>query len=122
MSEKVNHPNHYQGSCAESWDLTVLEWGPEYAIASWVIQAQQYYDRHKEKNGLEDLNKATIFIEHAENILDWYKKNDIYIDMNPVDFWQRVDLLKKLIRESRKEYFRNGEDIESMKDKVLVNG
>ena len=69
MSEnKVNHPNHYAGSSAESWDLTVLEWGPEYAIAAWVIQAQQYYDRHLQKNGLEDLEKALEFINSIINL------------------------------------------------------
>ena len=100
MSEnKVNHPNHYVGSSAESWDLTVLEWGPEYAIAAWVIQAQQYYDRHLQKNGLEDLEKALEFINHAEDVYKFYNKssNDLIVDMDPYDFWQRVDFLKKMI-------------------------
>ena len=99
--EKINHPNHYQGSCAESWDLTVLEWGPEYAIAAWVIQAQQYYDRHLQKNGREDLDKAMEFIHHAENVYKFYSKsNDVIVDMDPYDFWQRVDFLKKMIEKA----------------------
>lgn len=102
--ENVNHPNHYQGSCAESWDLTVLEWGPEYAIAAWVIQAQQYYDRHKGKNGVEDLYKAMEFIKHAEKVYEWYSnENSVIVDMNGNDFWQRVDFLKEMIFKAYKE-------------------
>ena len=99
--EKINHPNHYQGSCAESWDLTVLEWGPEYAIAAWVIQAQQYYDRHMQKNGREDLDKAMEFIHHAEDVYKFYSESsNVIVDMDPYDFWQRVDFLKKMIEKA----------------------
>lgn len=101
--EKINHPNHYQGSCGESWDLTVLEWGPEYAIASWVVQAQQYYDRHKEKNGIEDLYKAQQFIKHAEDIRDQFERHHVWVDMGPADFWQRVDMLKVMIQKAMEE-------------------
>ena len=101
--EKINHPNHYQGSCAESWDLTVLEWGPEYAIAAWVIQAQQYYDRHKEKNGNEDLYKAIQFLDHAVKIRDKLKSHNIWIDMNTSDYWQKVDMLRGMIEKEINE-------------------
>ena len=98
---KVNHPNHYARSSAESWDLTVLEWGPEYAIAAWVIQAQQYYDRHMQKNGREDLDKAMEFIHHAEDVYKFYSEStNVRVDMDPYDFWQRVDFLKKMIEKA----------------------
>ena len=93
--EKINHPNHYRGPSAEPWDLTVL------AIAAWVIQAQQYYDRYLQKNGREDLDKAMEFIKQAEDAYKFYKVSEpSIVDMDPYDFWQRVDFLKKMIEEA----------------------
>ncbi len=123
MSEnKVNHPNHYSGSSAESWDLTVLEWGPEYAIAAWVIQAQQYYDRHLQKNGLEDLEKALEFINHAEDVYKFYSESsNAFVDMDPYDFWQRVDFLKKMITKACNVATKADDGFSSMMSKCNSN-
>lgn len=123
--EKINHPNHYAGSSAESWDLTVLEWGPEYAIAAWVIQAQQYYDRHLQKNGREDLDKAMEFIHHAEDVYKFYSESsNVVVDndetdlaMDPCDFWQRVDFLKKMIEKACNDAAEADDSFSSMMSK-----
>ena len=110
--EKVNHPNHYQGSSAESWDLTVLEWGPEYAIAAWVIQAQQYYDRHLQKNGREDVYK---FYSESSNVVVDNDETDLAMD--PCDFWQRVDFLKKMIEKACNDAAEADDSFSSMMSK-----
>lgn len=101
--EQVSHPTHYQGSCAESWDLSVLEWGPEYAIAAWVVQAQQYYDRYKEKNGVQDLEKALTFLDHAVTVNNYFHGHS-YKDVLMQDgFWEKVAFLRGLIVQAENE-------------------
>ena len=95
--EQVSHPTHYQGSCAESWDLSVLEWGPEYAIAAWVVQAQQYYDRYKQKNGVQDLKKALTFLDHAFAINKYFYDSDLKNVSMHDGFWEKATFLKTLI-------------------------
>ena len=95
--EQVSHPTHYQGSCAESWDLSILEWGPEYAIAAWVVQAQQYYDRYKQKNGVQDLKKALTFLDHAFAINKYFYDSDLKNVSMHDGFWEKATFLKTLI-------------------------
>lgn len=95
--EQVSHPTHYQGSCAESWDLSVLEWGPEYAIAAWAVQAQQYYDRYKQKNGVQDLKKALTFLDHAFAINKYFYDSDLKNVSMHDEFWEKATFLKTLI-------------------------
>ena len=105
--EQVSHPTHYQGSCAESWDLSVLEWGPEYAIAAWVVQAQQYYDRHEHKNGIQDLEKAKQFICHAKDFKDWYEMTYIGRKFMTQNFWDKVSFLERMVND---KYFKLKEE------------
>ncbi len=60
----VNHPTHYQGSieCIDAID-SALEGmsGPEAFSAGNVIK---YVWRHKEKNGVQDLEKAEWYLQH----------------------------------------------------------
>lgn len=110
--EQVSHPTHYQGSCAESWDLSVLEWGPEYAVAAWVIQAQQYYDRHEHKNGIQDLEKAKQFICHAKDFRDWYETTYIGRKLMTQNFWDKVSFLERMVNN---KYFKlKGENAGTM--------
>ena len=110
--EQVSHPTHYQGSCAESWDLSVLEWGPEYAVAAWVIQAQQYYDRHEHKNGIQDLEKAKQFICHAKDFRDWYEMTYIGRKLMTQNFWDKVSFLERMVND---KYFKlKGENVGTM--------
>ena len=95
--EQVSHPTHYQGSCAESWDLSVLEWGPEYAVAAWVVQAQQYYDRYKQKNGVQDLKKALTFLDHAVAINKYCYDSDLKNVSMHDGFWEKATFLNTLI-------------------------
>lgn len=98
VKEQVSHPTHYQGSCAESWDLSVLEWGPEYAIAAWVVQAQQYYDRYKQKNGVQDLEKALTFLDHAVTVNNYFHGHSF-----KDGFWEKVAFLRRLIVQAENE-------------------
>lgn len=101
--EQVSHPSHYQGSCAESWDLSVLEWGPEYAIAAWVVQAQQYYDRYKEKNGVQDLKKALTFLDHALATDKYFRDNTLKDIPMHDGFWVKTTFLRTLIIQAKEE-------------------
>lgn len=101
--EQISHPTHYQGSCAESWDLSVLEWGPEYAIAAWVVQAQQYYDRYKQKNGVQDLEKALTFLDHAVTVNNYFHGHSFKDVLMQDGFWEKVAFLRRLITQAENE-------------------
>ena len=64
--DNVNHPTHYEAStsieCIEAMEL-IFDW---YDVQTFCLcNAFKYIWRHKHKNGLEDLDKAQWYINHA---------------------------------------------------------
>jgi hypothetical protein len=68
--DMVNHPSHYANSCSfECIDMMEMVFGPEAMSWYCLINAFKYMWRWKNKNGIEDLDKA-----------DWYlnKYNELF--------------------------------------------
>lgn len=99
MADNVNHPSHYEAStsieCIEAMELMF----DFYDVQQFCLcNAFKYIWRHKNKNGLEDLDKAQWYINHAVQL---------YIDNNILDkdLWtDSIDKLQNLLNVKRKQW------------------
>lgn len=69
MSDNVNHPSHYtQGGveCIEALKAATTNLTGIEAVCT--ANAIKYLWRWKEKNGIEDLNKAKWYIDYLINL------------------------------------------------------
>ena len=74
--DNVNHPQHYADSCSiECIESMIIAFGAEAVFNFCICNAYKYLWRHKNKNGMEDINKALWYINKAEDIFDTYADN-----------------------------------------------
>ena len=70
-TDNVNHPSHYEGStsieCIEAMEAT---FGPEAVYHFCLCNAFKYIWRYKNKNGLEDLDKASWYLDKALDLAE----------------------------------------------------
>lgn len=80
-SDNVNHPNHYAKSCSmECIDTMEITFGIEAVIHYCKCNAFKYLWRYKNKNGLEDLEKALWYCNKGlEKVREFYQDNE-YVD------------------------------------------
>ena len=72
--DNVNHPSHYEKSCSlECIDVMEAMFGPERLIVFCLMNAFKYLWRHKNKNGKEDLDKASWYLNKAKETLHHVK-------------------------------------------------
>jgi hypothetical protein len=81
MADNVNHPAHYEASTSiECIEAMELMFGEQAVYDFCVCNAYKYIWRHKNKNGLEDLNKAEWYLNKASEIQkdadEWYGDED----------------------------------------------
>lgn len=98
MADNVNHPSHYEAStsieCIEAMELMF----DFYDVQQFCLcNAFKYIWRHKHKNGLEDLDKAQWYINHAVQL---------YIDNGiEKDLWtDSIAKLQNLLNVKRKQW------------------
>lgn len=98
MADNVNHPSHYEAStsieCIEAMELMF----DFYDVQQFCLcKAFEYIWRHKHKNGLEDLDKAQWYINHAAQL---------YIDNGiEKDLWtDSISKLQNLLNVKRKQW------------------
>lgn len=69
MRDNVNHPKHYERFCSlECIDVMELIFGQEAVFNFCMCNAFKYLWRFRNKNGLEDLNKADWYVRYASNM------------------------------------------------------
>lgn len=80
-NDNVNHPSHYEKSCSmECIDTIEITFGIEAVIHFCKGNAFKYLWRYKNKNGLEDLQKALWYCNKgSEKVKEFYQDNE-YID------------------------------------------
>ena len=72
--DNVNHPSHYEKSCSlECIDVMEAMFGSEYLIVFCLMNSFKYLWRYKNKNGMEDLNKANWYLNEAIKTLNHLK-------------------------------------------------
>lgn len=62
MKEDIINPKRYTGNKLECWDFWILA-----GLNPLVASAVKYVWRYKDKNGLEDLKKALVFLDKMRN-------------------------------------------------------
>lgn len=62
MSEKVNHPSHYNMGKYECIDVMEDVFGVEAVGNFCMLNAFKYLYRHKHKGGAEDIKKAVWYL------------------------------------------------------------
>lgn len=101
MADNVNHPAHYEASTSiECIEAMELMFGEQSVYDFCLCNAYKYIWRYKNKNGLEDLDKAEWYLNKASEIQkDAY---ELYGDED--DRYRLMKLLKvkkeELCRES----------------------
>ena len=70
--DNVNHPSHYESSCSlECIEVMEIMFGLQYVYCFCLCNAWKYIWRYKNKNGIEDLEKARWYIDKSK----WYERN-----------------------------------------------
>ena len=62
MKEDIVNPKRYTGNKLECWDFWILS-----GINPLVASAVKYVWRYKDKNGVEDLKKALVFLDKMKD-------------------------------------------------------
>lgn len=62
MSDTVNHPTHYTRGGIECIDAMVSAYGGTAVAAFCLCNAFKYVWRTREKNGIEDIDKAIWYL------------------------------------------------------------
>ena len=99
--DNVNHPAHYEAStsieCIEAMEL-IFDW---YDVQTFCLcNAFKYIWRYKQKNGLEDLDKAQWYINHAVQL---YTDNGVEKDL-----WSdSIAKLQNLLNVKRKQWLES---------------
>lgn len=68
--DNVNHPNHYKTGGIETIDYILAKLGKEGTIAYCMGNVMKYTSRWQDKGGLEDLKKATWYLNYAINLME----------------------------------------------------
>ena len=74
-------PNHYKSCPIECIDAMILAFGADAVAEFCLINAFKYIWRHKDKNGLEDLNKADWYIGMSAELNGDMKKIESFTYM-----------------------------------------
>lgn len=87
--DNVNHPRHYEGSCSlECIEAMEVLLGRNAVYDFCLCNAFKYMWRFKNKNGVEDLNKAHWYLNYVERL----GRND----MSALDILEVKDRLENL--------------------------
>lgn len=70
MSDSVNQPKHYTHGGIETIDYIRAKMTPSHFQAYCIGNVMKYVSRYSHKNGLEDLKKASVYLNWAIQSLD----------------------------------------------------
>ena len=68
--DNVNHPAHYEGQTSiECIEAMQIAFGKKAVADFCLCNAFKYLWRHKNKNGQEDLRKAQLYLNKADELI-----------------------------------------------------
>lgn len=78
MSKDNINPDHYKNSTSlECIEAMEMMFGEDAILNFCMCNAYKYIWRHKNKNGQEDLKKASWYLNRARIILDYYDEDAV---------------------------------------------
>ena len=80
MSEDIENPKRYTHTKLECWDFWI-----KAGLNPLIASAVKYVWRYKYKNGVEDIDKAQVFLDKAFNTKDVYYSG-VEFEINKEDF------------------------------------
>ena len=86
MSEDIENPKRYTHTKLECWDFWV-----KAGLNPIVASAVKYVWRYKYKNGLEDLDKASVFLKKAEDDKTFIYYSERPFTLNDIDVKDGLD-------------------------------
>ena len=66
----VNHPSHYNKGKYECLDVMIDVFGKEAVQTFCLLNSFKYVWRSKQKNGMEDIQKANFYLKKYEELSD----------------------------------------------------
>lgn len=63
VKKDATDPNYYKTAKLECWDVMEEVFGKEALEHFMLLNAFKYIFRHQNKNGLEDLKKARVYLD-----------------------------------------------------------
>ena len=72
-SSSVNHPSHYNQGKYECLDVMIDIFGAEAVQTFCLLNAFKYTWRSKQKNGMEDIQKAQFYLNKYEELESYGK-------------------------------------------------
>lgn len=78
MKEDIVNPKRYTGNKLECWDFWIVA-----KLNPLVASAVKYVWRYKDKNGVEDLKKALVFLDKMKNTPQealYFEKGEFFAD------------------------------------------
>lgn len=99
----VEHPEHYSKSSLECIDVMRLMYGELATVHFCLCNAFKYLWRYKNKNGMEDLEKAEFYLNYMEkNLIQFYKDTEIQTQVHRLE-----NTINRIIMEGVDDYFKN---------------
>lgn len=86
MGEDIENPKRYTHTKLECWDFWV-----KAGLNPIVASAVKYVWRYKYKNGLEDLDKASVFLKKAEDDKTFIYYSERPFTLNDIDVKDGLD-------------------------------
>lgn len=72
--DPVNHPSHYTSGKVECIDAMIGVFGIEAVKHFCLCNAFKYHWRHNQKNGQEDIDKATWYMDKYHDLVNMEDK------------------------------------------------
>ena len=63
MKNNPLKPNHYAHGKFQLFDLMEAQFPKQWVVGFYVLNAIKYLTRYQQKNGIEDLKKAMVYIQ-----------------------------------------------------------
>lgn len=76
LKDNVYHPSHYTSGSTECIEAMISAFGEEAVANFCLCNVFKYLWRHKKKNGLEDIQKASWYLSKYEKLCYVLKNND----------------------------------------------
>jgi hypothetical protein len=97
VNDKIN-PEHYKDLCSmECIEAMEIAFGAEGVLNFCLCNCFKYIWRYRNKNGLEDLEKATWYIDRAE------KQLEVLVTTDGQHYLAQIDALNKVLRRHKIE-------------------